>query len=97
MSGHTRTPWIAQGKNVTRNGVMAHGYFDKIEDAGRAVSCVNACADIPDPSAIPEAIEVLKMYVKNIAPAHDKLFNPDTCVCLDCDARRALARLEVTP
>ena len=63
-------------------------------NANRIIACVNGCAGIPNPAAIPEVVEALKgclVAMDELAAQHGHTENPHMSCRI---ARTALAKLE---
>ena len=103
---HTAEPWVLMLNHGEPYAILPAGRqgticsfcapFPKEEDIKRAISCVNACANIPDPEAIPKAISLLKEAALEIQYLHDKLHTTTgsgNAVLVRIDA--LLAELEV--
>lgn len=71
MSDHTKEPWDGDYAAIFVSDVDIAMCVDhdvgrevSIANARRIVACVNACAGIADPSAIPDAIHALQKLVE---------------------------------
>ena len=98
---HTKEPWVLmlnQGEPYAilpagRQGTICSfcAPFPKEGDIKRAISCVNACAGIPDPAeAIPDLVEAVESFLR---PYH----TPETYGPALEAMRAALAKMKVKP
>lgn len=102
---HTPEPWRVESTTVWNKDFRIlqtdHCGSNKGDikqaNAKRIVTCVNACAGIANPEALPDIVETLRVALKDASqiPEHasSRVLN-DALNELICQARDALAKLE---